>query len=146
TSNYQFFRYAEVLLSYAEAQNEAVGPDATVYTYVNMVRQRSGLPGLPAGLSQADMRTNIRRERRIEFTFEDKRWYDIRRWDITTKGPAVLTATEYGMKITPGATPGSFTYAPVAIFQNTFSEHMNWLPIPQRVINANTKLTQNPGY
>lgn len=146
TSNYQFFRYAEVLLSYAEAQNEALAPDASVYSAVNLVRQRAGLPGLPVGLSQADMRTAIHRERRIELDFEDKRWYDIRRWDITTKGPAVLTATEYGMKITPGTVAGTFTYAPVAIFQNSFSEYMNWLPIPQRVINGNSKLLQNPGY
>ena len=82
TSNYTFFRYAEVLLSYAEAQNEAVGPDPTVYNAVNLVRTRSALPNLPAGLSQAQMRVDIRRERRIELAFEDKRWYDIRRWDI----------------------------------------------------------------
>lgn len=146
TSNYIFFRYAEVLLNYAEAQNEAVGPDASVYTAVNAVRQRAGsaLPALTPGLSKEQMRDNIRRERRIEFVFEDKRWYDIRRWDITTKGPAVLTAIEYGMKITPNGT--GFTYAPVAIFTNQFSEHMNWMPIPQRVINGNPKITQNPGY
>ncbi len=145
TSNYTFFRYAEVLLSYAEAQNEAAGPDQSVYNAVNLVRTRSALPGLPAGLSQADMRTDIRRERRIEFTFEDKRWYDIRRWDITTKGPAVLTAAEYGMKITADGS-GNLTYTPVQIFKNSFSEYMNWLPIPQNVMEQNKKLVQNPGY
>ncbi len=144
TSNYQFYRYAEVLLSYAEAQNEAVGPDASVYLAVNAVRARVALPALPAGLSQADMRTNIRRERRLEFTFEDKRWYDIRRWDITVKGPAVLNTPEYGMVIT--GTTGNLKYTPTIVFQNRFSEYMNFLPIPQGVLNQNTKLTQNPGY
>jgi len=144
TSNYQFYRYAEVLLSYAEAQNEAVGPDASVYLAVNAVRARVALPALPAGLSQADMRTNIRRERRLELAFEDKRWYDIRRWDITVKGPAVLNTPEYGMVIT--GTGSNLIYKPTIVFQNRFSEYMNFLPIPQGVLNQNTKLTQNPGY
>jgi len=144
TSNYQFYRYAEILLSYAEAQNEAVGPDASVYSAVNAVRARVLLPALPVGLSQVDMRTNIRRERRLEFTFEDKRWFDIRRWDITVKGPAVLNTPEYGMVIT--GTTGNLKYTPTIVFQNKYSEWMNFLPIPQPVLNSNTKLTQNPGY
>jgi hypothetical protein len=145
TSNYQFYRYAEVLLSYAEAQNEAAGPDPSVFDAVNKVRKRVLLPEVPAGTNQTDMRTIIRRERRLEFTFEDKRWYDIRRWDITVKGPAVLNSPEFGMKITPDAA-GNLKYEPLVVFQNRFSQHMNWLPIPQGVLNQNTKLNQNPGY
>ena len=144
TSNYQYFRYAEVLLSYAEAQNEAVGPDASVYSAVNAVRARVALPALPAGLSQADMRTNIRRERRLELAFEDKRWNDIRRWDITVKGPAVLNTPEYGMVITGSG--NNLKYTPTIVFQNRYSEYKNWLPIPQGVISQNPKLVQNPGY
>lgn len=144
TANYQYFRYAEVLLSYAEAQNEAVGPDQSVYSAVNKVRERVFLPPLPIGLSQADMRANIRRERRLELTFEDKRWNDIRRWDITVKGPAVLNTPEYGMVIT--GTTGNLVYKPTIVFNNRFSEYMNFLPIPQNVLTANSKLTQNPGY
>jgi len=152
TSNYSFYRYAEVLLSYAEAQNEAVGPDATVYSAVNAVRARVALPALPAGLSQTVMRTDIRRERRLELAFEDKRWYDIRRWDITTKpGPSgypaagVLTSPEYGMVITK-STSGTLVYTPTLTFNNRFTEYMNWLPISQSVLSQNTKLIQNPGY
>lgn len=145
TSNYNYFRYAEVLLSYAEAQNEAVGPDASVYNAVNLVRARAQLPGLTPGLSQADMRTDIHRERRIELAFEDKRWYDIRRWDITTGPNGVLTNPDYGMLITPQ--PGGYcTYVKVNVFSNSFSEYMNWLPIPQSVMDQNDKLVQNPGY
>ncbi len=144
TSNYTFYRYAEVLLSYAEAQNEAVGPDASVYAAVNRIRARVSLPALPAGLSQADMRTNIRRERRLELAFEDKRWYDIRRWDITVKGPAVLNTPQYGMVIT--TVGGRLVYTPTITFQNRFSQYMNLLPISQGVLSQNTKLTQNPGY
>lgn len=144
TSNYQYYRYAETLLSYAEAQNEAIGPDPSVYDAVNKVRVRVLLPAFPAGLTQDQMRTNIRRERRLEFAFEDHRWYDIRRWDITVKGPAVLNSPEYGMVITSSG--GNLVYTPTIVFQNRFSEYMNWLPIPQGILNQNPKLKQNPGY
>jgi hypothetical protein len=144
TSNYIYYRYAEVLLNYAEAQNEAVGPDASVYNAINLVRNRSALPNLPAGLSQDNMRTNIRRERRIEFALQDKRWYDIRRWDITTKGPAVLVNPDYGMQIT--LANGTLMYTVIPVFKNSYSEFMNWLPIPLSVLESNKNLTQNPGY
>jgi hypothetical protein len=144
TSNYIFYRYAETLLSYAEAQNEAVGPDATVYEAMRLVRARVLLPALNPGMSQAIMRATIRRERHVELAFEDRRWYDIRRWEITTKGDAVLTKPMGGMKIT--GTDGSLVYTPVAGFQNKYSDYMNWLPIPTDVLNKNKKLVQNPGY
>ena len=80
--NYVYYRYSEVLLNYAEAQNEAVGPDASVYEAVNAIRQRPGtdLPALTPGMSQAEMRTAIKRERRIEFSYEAKRLLDLWRW------------------------------------------------------------------
>src|SRR5690606_28080406 len=61
-----WFRYSEVLLGYAEARNEADGPDASVYDAINQVRARVDLPPIQIGLSQADMRTVIHRERRVE--------------------------------------------------------------------------------
>ncbi|MFB0495247.1 RagB/SusD family nutrient uptake outer membrane protein [Mucilaginibacter sp. NFR10] len=143
-ANYIIFRYAEVLLSYAEAQNEAVGPDASVYDAVNKVRARSALPAVKAGLTKDQMRAYIRRERRIELAFEDKRWFDIRRWLITTGTNGVLTTPEYGMKIEAGGS--GLTYTPVKIFTNTFFERQNWMPIPQAEIDKNKKLVQNPGY
>jgi hypothetical protein len=91
------------------------------------------------------MRTVLRRERRIELAFEDKRWNDIRRWDITTKGPAVLTNPQYGMLIKPDAS-GVLTYTRVIVYNNSFSEYMNWLPVPESVMEQNTKLSQNGGY
>ncbi|WP_183556781.1 RagB/SusD family nutrient uptake outer membrane protein [Mucilaginibacter sp. SP1R1] len=142
-ANYIIFRYAEVLLSYAEAQNEAAGPDATVYDAVNKVRARSSLPAVKPGLSKDDMRVYIHRERRIELAFEDKRWFDIRRWKITTGTNGVLTSPEYGMKIEADGT-GKLTYAPVKIFTNIFFSWQNWMPIPQADIDKNSKLVQNP--
>lgn len=143
-ANYIIFRYAEVLLSYAEAQNEAVGPDNTVYDAVNKVRARAGLPGVKTGLSKDQMREYIRRERRIELAFEDKRWFDIRRWKITTGTNGVLTSPVYGMKVE--SIGGTLNYTPVKIFTNLFFERQNWMPIPQGEIDKNKKLVQNPGY
>lgn len=77
-------RYADISLMYAEAQNEATGPDNTVYTAINAVRNRVGInmPPLPSGLSQTDMRTRIQHERRIEFAMEGQRFFDLRRWRL----------------------------------------------------------------
>jgi hypothetical protein len=83
--NLYYFRYAEVLLNYAEAQNEAVGPDASVYAALDEVRTRAGIPTFSQvypGVSQAQMRELIRRERRVELAFEDKRYFDLIRWEI----------------------------------------------------------------
>lgn len=145
TSNYIFYRFAEVLLNYAEAQYEAVGPDGSVYDAVNKVHDRADLPVLLSGLNKAEMRTRIRSERRIELAFEDKRWYDIRHWYITTKGEAGLTKPQYGMKITPEAN-GTLTYTKVAVFNSSFSKYMNWLPIPQSAREQNKRLEPNPGF
>jgi hypothetical protein len=145
SANYIFFRYAEVLLSYAEAQNEAVGPDPSVYEAVNKIRERGNIADLPPGLTQDQMRTYIRRERRIELAFEDKRWFDIRRWDITAGPTGVLNLPTFGMVIT--GTPPNLVYTPTNVWNNNkFFEWQNWVPIPQVDIDKNPKLVQNPGY
>ncbi|WP_165851978.1 RagB/SusD family nutrient uptake outer membrane protein [Mucilaginibacter terrenus] len=146
TANFIYFRYAEVLLSYAEAQNEAAGPDASVYDAVNKVRARSALPGVKPGLNQSQMRDYIRRERRIELAFEDKRWFDIRRWKITAGATGVLNTPVYAMKIVKDPATGKLTYTQVKIFQNVYFDQQNWMPIPQVEIDKNKKLVQNPGY
>jgi hypothetical protein len=141
-----YMRYAEVLLNYAEAQNEAVGPDASVYSAINQIRQRSGInmPALPAGLSQAEMRERIRNERRIELAFEEHRFYDVRRWKI-----AMETENEpaYGMEVVKQPN-GTFVYTKkVALTGRKFEEKHYWLPIPRPEIQAlDGKIQQNPGY
>jgi starch-binding outer membrane protein, SusD/RagB family len=79
-----YLRYADVLLMYAEAQNEVAGPDASVYSAVNAVRQRASvnMPPLPAGLTQDQMRTRIQHERRIELAMEGQRYFDLKRWRL----------------------------------------------------------------
>ncbi|WP_132431282.1 RagB/SusD family nutrient uptake outer membrane protein [Natronoflexus pectinivorans] len=74
------YRYAEILLNYAEALNEAQGPVSDVHWAINQVRARVDMPELPSGLSQEDMRKRIRNERRVELCFEDHRFFDLRRW------------------------------------------------------------------
>jgi hypothetical protein len=80
--NIMMIRYAEVLLTYAEAQNEASGPDESVYAAINQVRQRTGvnMPVIPAGLTKEQMREAIRLERRIELAMEGLYYNDVRRW------------------------------------------------------------------
>src|SRR5690554_3084093 len=141
-ANVIIYRYAEVLLNYAEAKNELSGPDQSVYEAINAIRARVGQPPLPEGLGQDEMRDRIRRERRIELAFEGKRFYDMRRWRISE---SVFSQPIYGMKITEEG--GRLQYEKVPIREVTFHPSKNYLnPIPQYAIDQNVKLEQNPGY
>ena len=144
SASYMVFRYAEVLLSYAEAQNEAAGPDASVYDAMNKVRLRSELPSLTAGFTQQQMRSEIRRERRVELAFEEKRWYDLIRWQIAETN---LNGSLHGMKIDLVAGTWVYTVIPAPGGGRTFFANKNYyLPIPQSAIDRNSKLIQNPNY
>lgn len=129
-NDWVLLRYADILLMYAEAQNEAVGPDLSVYSAVNQVRERVGMPDLPAGLSQSQMRDDIRLERRVEFAMEGLRYFDLRRWGIATQ------------KL------NGFVKNP--LFPNIktkYQDNYQFWPIPQYEIDYNSpELTQNPGY
>ncbi len=151
--NYVYFRYAEVMLNYAEAQNEAVGPDATVYDQLIAIRKRGGIQagannlyGLKANMTQDEMRVVIRHERAIELAFEDHRWYDIMRWKI---GAQTIAVPMKGMDVVKNAN-GSFTYTPFVLsqtFQKTWAEKQNMYPIPRtEVYKSKGVLVQNPGW
>jgi len=141
-----YLRYAEVLLNYAEAQNEASGPDASVYSAVNLIRQRASVnqPALPTGLSQTQMREAIRKERQVELAFEEHRFYDIRRWNIAN---VVENTPAYGITVTKNA-DGTFSYTKkVALEGKSFAAKNNWLPIPRsEILASNNQLQQNEGY
>lgn len=145
--NYIFYRYAMVLLNYAEAQNEAAGPDASVYDAINSIRQRSNLPDLTPGLDQAAMRDAIRRERRVELCYENNRFFDIIRWKIADD---VMNKDKHGMKITnssPSDNKGVWVYEVIPLnHPHTFLPKQYMNPIPQPVIDQNSKILQNPGY
>lgn len=83
-----YIRLGEIYLNYAEAVNEYYGPTDECYQYINAIRQRAGLPGLAAGLTQEQMREKIKHERRIELAFETHRFFDVRRWKDAEKTEA----------------------------------------------------------
>lgn len=152
--NRLFIRYAEVLLTYAEAQNEAVGPDATVYAAIDQLRQRAGMKTLTnamPGLSKDNMREEIRNERRVEFAFEGLRWADIMRWKIAPQ--VMVDALGYDgnfFKIYPGdykGTTADWQYVTKIIDYRSFNPARDYLwPIPRTEVNANKNMVQNPGY
>ncbi|WP_272621416.1 RagB/SusD family nutrient uptake outer membrane protein [Allomuricauda sp. AC10] len=144
TQDWIFMRYAEVLLNYAEAQNEASGPDGTVYAAINQIRQRAGLPDLEAGLGQSEMRDKIRNERRIELAFEEHRFFDIRRWRIAQDlldGKPI-----YGMRIDKNPDTGVLTYSKFEVETRGFPEKLYVLPIPQDEIDKNPAAKQINGW
>lgn len=144
STNWVIMRYAEMLLNYAEAQNEAIGPDATVYQAINDIRKRAKMPELPAGLSQPEMRAKIRHERRIELAFEDQtRYNDLRRWKEAAN---ILNKSVNGVTITK-ATNGSLTFASKKSGSRVFTDKNYWQPIPLTEIATNPNLKpQNEGW
>ncbi|WP_170146688.1 RagB/SusD family nutrient uptake outer membrane protein [Maribacter vaceletii] len=141
-------RLAEVLLNYAEAQNEAVGPDASVYNAINQVRNRAGQPDLAAGLSQSEMFDKIVHERKIELALEGHRFWDLKRWNM---GVEILNDKIFtGMKVlSVDDVSGEMELErfPVDNRPTTvYFERFNLFPIPQSEIEKNPNLTQNPGY
>lgn len=144
--NYVFFRYGEVLLNYAEALNEAQGPVADVYSSINQIRKRAGMPDLPAGLTKAQMRDRIHNERAVELAFEELRWWDILRWK---KGVEIIPKTIMGMDVERlTATTFKYTVIPMpAVYQRVFEDHMHRYPIPRNeIFKSNGILKQNPGW
>lgn len=147
------FRYAEILLNYAEALNEAQGPVPDVYRYVNLVRQRTGvaLPALQSTnvngngyvpATKEALRLRIQNERRVELCFEGHRFFDIRRWK---KGQEFLNKPVTGMRITRTGT-STFSYERFEVENRVFAEKNYLYPISQSNLNRAPALGQNPGY
>lgn len=147
-----YIRYAEVLLNFAEAANEAGSPTAvpsgaslSALAAVNLIRSRPGvnMPAIPSSVTQSDLREIIRRERRIELAFEEHRFYDVRRWkiaDVTDNKPAL------GINITKTGNVLNYS-TKIALTGRAFNTKMYWLPIPRTEIQASgNQLQQNVGY
>ncbi len=136
-NNWPYFRYAEVLLNYAEAKNEELSaPDNNVYNAVNEVRHRAGLPDLPEGLSQNEMRKRIHNERHVELCLEEQRFFDLRRW----KDAETLREPIRGMTIEYDENAQINHYKIVQIEERVFNEANYYLPIPQSEIEKNPNL------
>ena len=156
------FRFAELVLNYAEAMNEAYGPYGedpkgslringinTAEGAINAIRARVNMPPLPTGLSKDEMREKIKHERRIELCFEGHRFYDLRRWKEGDK----LGAPIHGVVITPTGfnekgRPTGFTYEVEKVEDRVWRDCMYWWPIPYAEIvkYPNSGLEQNPGW
>jgi hypothetical protein len=122
-NNYRFIRYADVLLMYAECLN-ANGGTNDAYQYVNRVRSRAGLAPLQTGLSQQAFLTKLKHERLLELTGEGHRFNDLKRWGEL--GPS-LSVKDAG-------------------FSNFQIGKHELLPIPQRDLDINPNMEQNPNW
>jgi len=144
-------RYAEILLTYAEAKIEANQIDASVYSAINLVRQRPmvNMPSVTVASypDQASLRTLIRRERRVELAGEGLRYYDIQRWKIGTE---VMNGEVKGcLKGSVDPSNGQLILIPNSNFgagSRTFNDKYYLWPIPQKERDINKTLSQNPGY
>jgi len=147
--NCPIFRVNEVMLSYAEALNEFnAAPTPEAYDAVNKVRNRSGMPNLPSGLSKEQFRQRVRNERDIELAFEDYRLLDIRRWLIAEQD-GVMTGNMWGLEINKlnNATPfpTAFSYLPFVFETRTFQKRLYLYPFDNNeVLKGNLK--QNPNW
>lgn len=153
------FRYAELLLIYAEAKIEANDIDASVYDAINRIRLRAHMPKLPNNLTQQQLRTALRYERKIELCNDGFRWYDLRRWKIAntvmngyiylnrsaniwTKDVLVSIDENYSPIYNHTNAIKSFNTQEV-VYKTNKDEY--W-PVPQSEMDANPNLVQNPNY
>lgn len=132
--DYPIIRFAEVLLTYAEARIHTTGWDDKVQSALNRIRERCGMPNVPVNLSGNAALDFVRNERRIELAGEGQRFDDIRRYGST-----------YCQKVMNGV-----TYTPImqTLVNKKWSERLLLMPIPQSAIDQNPLLKddQNPGY
>ncbi|GAA3918369.1 RagB/SusD family nutrient uptake outer membrane protein [Chitinophaga oryziterrae] len=138
-------RLAEIYLSYAECVNEADPSNPDALKYINLIRERAGIPlygsaALPAPTGQSEMREAIRKERRVELAFENNRFFDVRRWKIaeqTENGPM------YGLNISADLPD----FLNVVTFETrVFNKRHYFFPIPSNDVNNDKQLVQNPGW
>ncbi|WP_295122806.1 RagB/SusD family nutrient uptake outer membrane protein [uncultured Chitinophaga sp.] len=139
-------RLGEIYLNYVEALNESDPTHPDILKYLNLIRERAGIPlygdaALPAPTGQDAMRQAIRRERRIELAFESHRFFDTRRWKIAeqTDGGAF-----YGMNI-EGKTNAEF-FRRTLFETRTFDKKYYLWNIVQSELNRNKNLVENPGW
>jgi len=141
---YIWMRYAEVLLNYAEACLE-LGEIPTATTYINMIRNRAGLPDFTGDITEA-----LRQERRIELYMEESRWFDIRRWKILEEALGIIN---YGISVTEVKDLDAGTITTTwkriecqARNMTVFNDKIYWIPIQTTELKKAPQLVQNPGY
>ncbi|MDR2086765.1 MAG: RagB/SusD family nutrient uptake outer membrane protein [Dysgonamonadaceae bacterium] len=140
------FRYAEILLNFAEAENEYAGPTREVYDAIVALRTRAQIEagtdklyGLKANMTKEEMRNVIRNERRIELAFEEHRYWDIRRWRIAED---VFSQPLEGMSIASNS--GLLTFSRIPVASYSFETKRYLYPIPYSEVLKNRNMVQNP--
>jgi len=141
---WRYFRYAEILLNYAEACI-GLGQDDEAKTYLNMVRKRAGMPDITeTGIA---LRDRYRNERRIELAIEDQRFYDVRRWLIGPQAYVAAYKVEVVYELLSDNTTATIpTITPKVHVEYSWNDKAYFLPILREEMNKNPKLMQNPGY
>ena len=159
---YPRIRYTEMFLAYAEAANDAWGPKSdptsvglTAYDVIKAIRGRAGLGTdeygreLPEGDTyleecsgdQAKMTDLIRNERRLELCFENKRFWDLRRWMMP------INEGVKGMQIDRNEGTGELTYTVINVEDRNFTSPYQWYgPIPKSEMLKWSNLMQNKGW
>ena len=159
---YPRIRYTEIFLAYAEAANDAWGPKSdptgvgfTAYDVIKAIRNRAGLGtdefGRPldegdvyleeCAADQSKMTNLIRNERRLELCFENKRFWDLRRWMLP------LNETVRGMKVDRNEETGELTYSIIDVEERVYDSSYQWYgPIPKSEMLKWSNLKQNKGW
>ena len=159
---YPRIRYTEIFLAFAEAANDAWGPKAdptgigfTAYDVIKAIRERAGLATNEIGVAlpegdvyleecagdQAKMTNLIRNERRIELCFENKRFWDLRRWLLP------LNETVNGVEINRNEETGELTYKLLVVEKREFdNSYQCYGPIPKGEVLKWSNLKQNKGW
>jgi hypothetical protein len=142
TNPWIFFRYAEILLNYAEAEFE-LGNEATARKYLNMVRSRPSVHMPDVTDVGPALRSRIQNERRVELSFEGHRFFDVRRWKIAK---VVLNQPLLRMDIIKG-TDGTKTYTIKQLQVSKFLDKHYLIPFPRAEVDKSLgTLKQNAGY
>jgi len=139
--DFTVLRYADVLLSLAEAIDGSTGPTAEAYGYVNQVRARAGVPNLTAGLSAQAFKDSLYVERRFELALELHGVFDMRRdWNFAK------SRVEAGMAQIKTLNKSPYTSSVEKFDAAPIPDKWKLYPIPQNACQLNPKLTQNPGW
>ena len=142
--NWIHLRMAELYLNKAEALFHT-GDEEGAREALKPVRQRAGMPAVTA--TGADLLESIKNERRIEFAFEEHRYFDVRRWK---EAPKYFGSTVHAITIKKYP-DGKKTYEVDKLRSDVggdrkWDDKMYWLPIPKSEMDKNPNLVQNPGY
>lgn len=141
---WRVMRYTEVLLNYVEACIE-LGEENEARTYLNMIRERAGMP--PVTDSGQDLKARYRNERRVELAYEDHRYFDVRRWMIAPSVYDDAKGVRVRYQLLPdNTTAPNPTYTVINVQERAWQDRSYLLPIKLDEMNRNFSLVQNPLY